>query len=162
MTPGERVELLKKLAGQLSQRSRAEIELILRQFDLPWSPEWRSSDMKTYSLHHIEDAHHDTLLSLHDYLFSSAFAPDHADDLPDHWDPGHFRLFLSHTHHHKDIMGSLKQQLVLYGICGFVAHDSIKPTKEWISEIETALADLPKRTVAAPVRDALREVIALG
>jgi hypothetical protein len=37
-------------------------------------------------------------------------------------------------------MGSLKQQLALYGICGFVAHDSIKPTKEWISEIETALA----------------------
>jgi hypothetical protein len=36
MTQGEPVELLKKLAGQLGQRSRAEIEVILRQFDLPF------------------------------------------------------------------------------------------------------------------------------
>jgi len=98
MTPGERIEVLKKLAEQLGSRPRAEIDLVLRQFGLPWSPDWRLPDMNAYSLRHLEDAHDDILLSLHDYLFSSAFGPDHVDNLPDHWDPGHFRLFLSHTH----------------------------------------------------------------
>jgi hypothetical protein len=33
----------------------------------------------------------------------------------------------------------LKDALVLYAIDGFVAHEDIEPTKEWLIEIETAL-----------------------
>jgi len=36
-------------------------------------------------------------------------------------------------------MARVKTRLAMYGISAFAAHDNIKPTKEWISEIETAL-----------------------
>ncbi|MDO4462525.1 MAG: toll/interleukin-1 receptor domain-containing protein, partial [Bacteroidia bacterium] len=55
------------------------------------------------------------------------------------WKPGYFRLFISHVSKYKESASNLKQSLAAYGIDCFVAHEDIKPTKEWEIEIENGL-----------------------
>ncbi|MFT4694111.1 MAG: hypothetical protein ACI8TE_001012 [Francisella sp.] len=55
------------------------------------------------------------------------------------WEQNHFKLFISHLAIDKIRATRLKQALKQYGICGFVAHEDIEPTKEWQLEIEKAL-----------------------
>ena len=61
------------------------------------------------------------------------------DDMARIWEPGCLRLFLSHVSNHKIAVSNVKQELLIYRISGFVAHEDIEPTKEWITEIELAL-----------------------
>jgi hypothetical protein len=53
----------------------------------------------------------------------------------------YFRLFISHTHAHREEVGHLAWALVDEGIVGFVAHDSIGATLEWENEIARALQE---------------------
>lgn len=55
------------------------------------------------------------------------------------WKPGYFRLFISHLSENKDSASGLKEALTQYGIDCFVAHEDIRPSKEWEIEIENAL-----------------------
>jgi len=55
------------------------------------------------------------------------------------WPDGRFRLFLSHLAKHKVAVSKLKDELDLFGIAAFVAHEAIKPSLEWQREIELAL-----------------------
>lgn len=57
------------------------------------------------------------------------------------WGPG-FRLFLSHKSEVKVEVAKLKAKLARFGISAFVAHEDIKPTREWETEIENALATM--------------------
>lgn len=54
------------------------------------------------------------------------------------WDSG-FRIFISHKVEDKKQATKLKHQLELLGMTAFVAHEDIKPKKEWLSIIENAL-----------------------
>jgi len=56
------------------------------------------------------------------------------------WQPGHFRLFVSHISARKDVAGALHDGLADYYIDAFVAHETIAPTNAWQDEIEDALA----------------------
>ena len=58
---------------------------------------------------------------------------------PAYWEPGHFRLFVSHASQKRASAHRLKEALAPFQIAAFVAHDDIEPTKEWQAEIETAL-----------------------
>jgi hypothetical protein len=58
------------------------------------------------------------------------------------WPQGRFRLFLSHVSEHKVAVSKLKDQLELFGIAAFVAHEAIKPSLEWLREIELALRSM--------------------
>ena len=58
------------------------------------------------------------------------------------WADDQFRLFLSHKTEVKKETAVLKQQLRVFGISCFVAHEDIHPTKEWQNEIENALATM--------------------
>ena len=58
------------------------------------------------------------------------------------WEEGCFRAFLSHKSGMKKETAALKEQLRLYGISCFVAHQDIPPTKEWQDQIENALASM--------------------
>lgn len=53
-----------------------------------------------------------------------------------------FRLFLSHKAQVKKETAKLKDQLRLFGVSAFVAHEDIHPTKTWQDEIEYALATM--------------------
>ena len=62
-----------------------------------------------------------------------------ADQLNRLWKPGYFRLFISHVSANKVQASELKNELQLYGVSSFVAHNDIEPTREWQDEIENAL-----------------------
>jgi nucleoside 2-deoxyribosyltransferase len=55
------------------------------------------------------------------------------------WKAGFFRLFMSHSSQQVDEVRELKRELQQYGIDGFVAHEDIEPTQEWLDVIEEAL-----------------------
>ncbi len=58
------------------------------------------------------------------------------------WGKEGYRLFLSHKAEVKKKTSELKEQLEVYGVSSFVAHQDIRPTKEWQDEIENALASM--------------------
>jgi hypothetical protein len=55
------------------------------------------------------------------------------------WGDGGFRVFLSHKASVKRQTAKLKEELAIFGISAFVAHEDIKPTREWVLDIESAL-----------------------
>ena len=58
------------------------------------------------------------------------------------WAKNRFRVFLSHKATCKKEASELKKELEEYGISAFIAHDDIKPSKEWQKEIEKALLSM--------------------
>jgi len=58
------------------------------------------------------------------------------------WGDDGFRLFLSHKAEVKQQTAKLKEDLKLFGISCFVAHEDIHPTQEWQNEIENALSSM--------------------
>jgi len=64
---------------------------------------------------------------------------DESEPVPTFWQPGYFRLFISHVSESKVAAHALKEVLARYQIAAFVAHDDIEPSREWQSEIESAL-----------------------
>jgi hypothetical protein len=65
--------------------------------------------------------------------------PEAHEEVPSFWQPGFFRLFISHTAANKESVHRLKLALAGYRVAAFVAHDDIEPTKEWEAQIELAL-----------------------
>jgi TIR domain len=73
---------------------------------------------------------------------STAPAPEQgeaSEEVPSFWQPGFFRMFITHTSAHKVAAHNLASFLKKFQIVSFVAHDDIEPTKEWQAEIERAL-----------------------
>ena len=62
------------------------------------------------------------------------------DDPWDVWAPGRIRLFFSHTHTHRELVGDVARQLETWPFSCFVAHDAIEPSLAWQQVIESALA----------------------
>ncbi|MCW5557912.1 MAG: toll/interleukin-1 receptor domain-containing protein [Verrucomicrobiae bacterium] len=58
------------------------------------------------------------------------------------WPEGRVRLFLSHVAKYKAAVSNLKDELELFGITAFVAHEAIQPSLEWQREIELALRSM--------------------
>jgi hypothetical protein len=145
MKPGDRIKLIKRVAGGLGKLDWGDLDLTLRQFGLPWSEVWNDNDPKAYAVAHIESAEDDKLLELEEYLFpASGPTLGAAERVPGDpgksiWTKGLFRMFLSHTHAHKTELSELKIALRKVSIDGFVAHEDIEPTKKWETEIGRGL-----------------------
>ncbi len=58
------------------------------------------------------------------------------------WQGNSLRLFISHRDSHKASVHILADELAPYGISSFVAHDAIKPMREWQHEIHKALVTM--------------------
>jgi hypothetical protein len=58
------------------------------------------------------------------------------------WKPGHVRVFMSHASRHKEFLGKVADELAIFGIHGFVAHDTMKYSKPWQARIEQALRSM--------------------
>jgi hypothetical protein len=137
------VTLIMKLAAALSERRWGDVDLILAQFDLPTSDYWES-DQYSYAVHHIKDGTDEQLLELHDWLFPQDSAAQRDDASLEEegnriWEPGYFRLFISHSARQAVEVGALRDALRPYGISAFVAHSDINPTEQWRDVIEAAL-----------------------
>jgi len=135
-----RVALIKRIGKRLATESWTDIDLTLRQFGLPWSPTWEGGqDRYAYCIQHIERGNDAALLALGDYLFGTSDdeASSTRNELP--WQANRFRLFLSHISAAKTLASDAKTALATRAIDGFVAHEDIEPTKEWVVQIELAL-----------------------
>src|ERR1039458_7816017 len=139
MKPGIRVKLIKEVSTKLAEYGWPDIDLVLRQFGLPWSDSWDSSDKYGYVVHHIEGGDDEQLLELREFLLGGGDDQPDLTDLIGPWTAQRFRLFASHIHTDKRELSKLKVALGAYGIDTFVAHEDIQPTKEWQREIERAL-----------------------
>jgi hypothetical protein len=71
------------------------------------------------------------------------------------WEPGKFRLFLSHAHQDREFVGAVAAALSSKGIHGFAAHEDIEVHAEWAHVIEYALdtADAMVAFVSEPSLD---------
>jgi hypothetical protein len=132
MQPGERVAVIKRIATRLGADDWAEIDLVLEQFG--FNTEWRwEGDAKSYVLHCVKNDTDAKLAALDEYLMGHS----RPDEEP--WEDERFRLFITHLAKHRVAAHSLKSHLRFYGIDAFVAHDDIRPGKEWQLVIESAL-----------------------
>ena len=139
MTKSERVNLIQKIAGALSQNTPPTGDLMLHQFGFHTEREWEA-DREDYYISMLQSGNDKALQELATYLnLHSATLPTDPDADRRLWGPGFCRCFLSHTSKHKTVAASLKASLEAYGCDVFVAHEDIEPTLDWLREIEAAL-----------------------
>lgn len=136
MKPGERIEIKKQLAAELSKRGWSEIDLILAEFNQPTTDEW-GGDEHSYIIDMLGRASDDDLEALAEYVLGSAAAPPPEDTVP--WTGDSFRLFLTHLASEREFVGGVQQVLRWEGIDSFVAHADIEPSAEWVRTIDSAL-----------------------
>ena len=61
---------------------------------------------------------------------------------PDFWKDGYLKTFVSHLSSGRSKVSRLKAALEEWGMSAFIAHDDIKPSREWQREIEAALESM--------------------
>jgi hypothetical protein len=143
LSPGERIELKKRIATALSEQSWADIDLTLGEFGLSTLEEWDGSK-ESYVRAMLQGASEPLMLQLYGYLNPSdapvVGPPTTTFENPsDAWTGAGLRLFVSHCHAYADQAGKLRSELAKRSIDAFVAHDSIEPTEEWEQVILSAL-----------------------
>jgi len=134
----ERATLMKEIGKRLSAEDWPFIDVTLNAFSLPTLQNWTSSRI-AYVLQMIVGASDESLLDLAEHVgYQFGAKPIRVD--PPFWRKGMLRLFITHLSAHKVLAAELQSHLHYRGISSFVAHNDIEPTKEWQTEIETALA----------------------
>lgn len=91
------------------------------------------------NLEHGEDQN---LLNIKQYVLGEGQQASGELDIKDvvgPWKPQRFKLFMSHITKDKVFVSEIKSALAKRGVDGFVAHEDIEPTKEWMDEIMKAL-----------------------
>lgn len=137
MTPAQRIAAIRESATLLSQQSWSDIDLVLRQHNLPVTDDWPGGDDRYgYVVAMIQGEPDDDLHGLHQYLVGEASeVPTGAQP----WGQGQLKLFMSHLAVQQQFVSEVASELPSLGVSCFVAHVSIEPSHEWQSVIETAL-----------------------
>lgn len=137
MKPAERIKIIKEISEKMVQEEWPMVDLILRQFQLPTSDMW-NGNKDSYIINMIDQASDSILVELGGYygIGNVRSQPVHS---PDFWEDNYYRLFISHRSSDKAEVTALQAALLNCGISAFVAHKDIKPSKEWLSQIELAL-----------------------
>ena len=139
MHPSERIKHIKEISKELSKEEWSLLDLTLKQFGLPWTDQW-SGDKENYIIEMLSTADDSPLLELAKHL--GVASQLESTEEPEFWSGGEARVFLSHLALNKFETTQLKDQLATFGVSAFVAHEDIEPTKEWQTEIESALATM--------------------
>lgn len=137
-TPSERISLIQRISNKLKDFDWPIIDLTLRQFGLPTSNDWPPDAKLSYIIKMIDDANDEILSQLHFHLYGEKSSTYPGGTL-EYWQPGTYRIFLSHTSEYKKSALVLKEKIANFHTSVFVAHVDIQPTKEWQDEIELAL-----------------------
>lgn len=156
----ERLELLDRIGRALQDRMTfADIDIYLKAKGVDTSKDWSGTNSKwVYSKEMLADESEALIVEIADDLeipHTYATVPGEPALVASFWEPGQFRLFLSHLSDHKKSVAALQSALEPYGISAFVAHVDIEPTKEWLDEIEAALASMD--AMAAILHDGFKE-----
>ncbi|MCH7768728.1 MAG: toll/interleukin-1 receptor domain-containing protein, partial [Nitrospinae bacterium] len=140
MKPSDRIHLIKEISASLGEESWKLIDLTLKQFNLPWTDEWNGDTKGDYVIDMISDASNQSLVKLAKHL--GVVTELESSELPTFWSPNHLRIFLSGLATEKKAIKAIKTELGDYGLVCFLAHEDIEPTREWQTEIETALTTM--------------------
>jgi hypothetical protein len=148
LRPKDRIRFIRDIVAALHANDPADVDLVLSQHGFPTTDLW-DGDMRSYVKGMIERGEDEALSELHSFLYSDSDVPttelSEAARQEGIWKPQFFegdrffQLFMSHTHHHKVEVASLKAALIPYGVSAFVAHQDIHPTSEWEDVIEVGL-----------------------
>lgn len=139
LSPAERISLIKKIAAALGEEPWTDLRLALSEFRVPEIEDAYGGGSYGYVIECMKGANDEAVEGLHAYLYPDVSVTP-AIGAAGPWRENYFRLFLSHTHPHKDLAGGIRNFLLPRGVDSFVAHTAIEPTKEWRDEIESALA----------------------
>jgi hypothetical protein len=145
LTPGERIDLKKKISETLGQQDWKDIDLTLGEFDFATTDHWNGSNRGEYVLDMLQAGSSDEgLTQLDSYLHpahtpTAPPQPQAFNDPSNPWSGEGFRLFISHRSDYAEDAGALREELSKRSIDAFVAHDSIEPTEEWQDVILFAL-----------------------
>ncbi len=139
MSPSERIKHIKAIASALSSEEWSLLDLTLKQFGLPWTDQWGGTK-EAYVIEMIAHADDEPLLELAKHLGVASQLETTTE--PAFWGSNSARVFLSHLASMKVSVAQLKVELARVGISAFVAHEDIEPTKEWQTEIESALSSM--------------------
>lgn len=137
-TPSERIKLIQEICKKFKDINWKIIDLTLKQFGLPVM-DYFEGEKEDYIIAMIENADDETLAQLNFHLSNNDEDNPKNSTTVDFWQPGQYKLFLSHVSAHKIEASTLKEKLSNFHISTFVAHEDISPTKEWQDEIELAL-----------------------
>lgn len=145
MRPGERIEVIKRVAIRLGSNNEEDVRLTLVQFGV--DPDLRyfgdfSFDGQTSVVRSIEGASDETLSALEEFLFGhsmTASSSRRGAGASTIWNGTGLKLFISHTSANKAAVHGIAMFLPGEGVTPFVAHDDIEPSREWQDAIESAL-----------------------
>lgn len=140
MNPAERIKHIKAISSELSNEEWALLDLTLKQFGLPCSDQWGGGNKASYVIEMLSSAPDEPLLELAKYLGVASQLETTTE--PKFWNGNEARVFLSHLASMKAPTSKLREELSKLGISAFVAHEDIEPTKEWQTEIESALSTM--------------------
>jgi hypothetical protein len=138
MSPSSRVKIIKEIAKRLGEEEWSIIDLTLRQFNFS-IPESFSGGTSDYVIQQIEEGNDDQLYDLAEHLEVQIGEVQHSAIQANFWKDGYFKVFISHLASKKETAAELKDALEAFAISAFVAHEDVKPAKEWQDEIELAL-----------------------
>lgn len=134
-------QIIKELESERWPLSKTNLllgELDLQTIDDDWDGP-KLSDV-------LVDLDDDTLTELYAIVFEvdedevTESVESAADD--GNWKQGQVRLFISHSAMHKSFAGEIADELAVFGIHGFVAHDTMKVSRSWQAQIEHALRSM--------------------
>lgn len=138
----QKIELLEEIGSELQSRMTfSDIDIYFRGHGVPTQNNYPSNSKRSYAKDMLANVSEKLLLVIASELGLLEEVNDH--DVKDvevsFWQPGYFRLFLSHLASFKVQTSHLQSALRKFAISSFVAHEDIEPTKEWQSEIEAGL-----------------------
>ncbi|MFA5871540.1 MAG: toll/interleukin-1 receptor domain-containing protein [Parcubacteria group bacterium] len=140
LDPSNRIKIISTISARLGEENWSLIDLTLSQFGLPTTEDWNGAgDRSQYIIAMLSNAPDDKLIGLASHVGIDQKTNDPGIE-PPFWTSGLFKVFLSHLAVNRKEAAELQETLGLYGISCFVAHNDIKPTAEWQSQIEAALS----------------------
>lgn len=145
MDTGERIEAIREIVATIEDWESRDRDLVLRQFNASLDEDMRrNADRHDFLTNAVESLYDNSLDQLLAYVRKHPTVGERSEpevkpsDGP--WEAApYLRLFISHVAAHKVEVSALKDALAEYGVTGFVAHEDIEPTAEWLQTIETAL-----------------------
>lgn len=138
----QKIELLEEIGSELQSRMTfSDIDIYFRGHGVPTQNNYPNNSKRAYAKDMLANVNEKLLLVIASELGLLEEVNDH--DVKgievSFWQPGYFRLFLSHLASFKIQTSHLQSALRKFAISSFVAHEDIEPTKEWQSEIEAGL-----------------------
>lgn len=139
MTPLEKVNLIYSIAAELQSRmTYDEIDIYLKEYEIKKLSD-KYNSKRVYVQKVLEGVPTSKVLKIAEELGLYKSNDLALTEEPQCWRLGFFKMFISHLTANKSSATNLKTCLEQYAISGFVAHEDIEPSKEWMTEIEKAL-----------------------